>query len=178
MRHFARSLQLNPIQRLSATSVLHPSHISHYHRCSSATPFFLPISASSSSSLSVTPALLPSITFGSMSISSSSSSSASASPSPYIVPNVLRSSLLKGSSAVGTMIADMKELSVIQIMKNAGMDFVIIDNEVQHCQNHLLLIWGSHVSTTVSGLLSIASLCCSIACLLSSDLMYVAWYVQ
>jgi len=95
-----------------------------YSRNLAASP--VPSTSTVSSSLAAS-ALSPHLSYCSKSPMSSTASSQSA--SPYIIPNLLRSALLKGSSAVGTMIADMKELSVIQIMKNAGMDFIIIDNE-------------------------------------------------
>ena len=49
---------------------------------------------------------------------------------PSIVPvNRLKKILSEGKSAVGAMIVEIRQASIMQIMANAGLDFVIIDNE-------------------------------------------------
>jgi len=50
--------------------------------------------------------------------------------SQSIVPsNRLKKVLREGKSAIGTMIVEIRQPSVMQMMSNAGLDFVIIDNE-------------------------------------------------
>ncbi len=46
-----------------------------------------------------------------------------------IPPNRLRARLAEGHLAVGTMIAEIRQPSVIQALVNAGFDWAIIDNE-------------------------------------------------
>jgi 4-hydroxy-2-oxoheptanedioate aldolase len=46
-----------------------------------------------------------------------------------IAPNRLKQRLADGRSAVGTMIAEIRQPSVIQALVNAGLDWAIIDNE-------------------------------------------------
>jgi len=49
---------------------------------------------------------------------------------PSIIPsNRLKKILREGKSAIGTMIVEIRQASVMQVMSNAGLDFVIIDNE-------------------------------------------------
>jgi 2-dehydro-3-deoxyglucarate aldolase/4-hydroxy-2-oxoheptanedioate aldolase len=49
---------------------------------------------------------------------------------PSIVPqNRLKQLLREGKSAVGTMLVELCQPSVMQVFSNAGLDFVIIDNE-------------------------------------------------
>lgn len=50
-------------------------------------------------------------------------------PANWIADNLTAAHLRSGGTAVGTMIADINRPSAIHAMKNAGMDFVIIDNE-------------------------------------------------
>ena len=50
-------------------------------------------------------------------------------PQSIIPPNRLKKNLRDGKSAVGTMIVEFRQPSVMQVMANAGLDFVIIDNE-------------------------------------------------
>lgn len=50
--------------------------------------------------------------------------------SPSIIPsNRLKRVLREGKSAIGTMIVEIRQPSVMQMVSNAGLDFVIIDNE-------------------------------------------------
>jgi 2-keto-3-deoxy-L-rhamnonate aldolase RhmA len=50
--------------------------------------------------------------------------------SPSIVPqNRLKHLLREGKSAIGTMLVELRQASVMQVLSNAGLDFVIIDNE-------------------------------------------------
>ncbi len=50
--------------------------------------------------------------------------------SPSIVPqNRLKRTLREGRAASGTMIAEIRQPSVMQVAANAGLDFVIVDNE-------------------------------------------------
>jgi 2-keto-3-deoxy-L-rhamnonate aldolase RhmA len=50
--------------------------------------------------------------------------------SPSIIPsNRLKKVLREGKSAIGTMIVEIRQPSVMQMVANAGLDFVIIDNE-------------------------------------------------
>jgi len=46
-----------------------------------------------------------------------------------IAPNQMKQALKAGQSVVGTMICEIRQPSVLQLLKNAGFDFVIIDNE-------------------------------------------------
>ena len=46
-----------------------------------------------------------------------------------IPPNRLKRALREGKSAIGTMVVEIRQPSVMQMMANAGLDFVIIDNE-------------------------------------------------
>jgi 2-keto-3-deoxy-L-rhamnonate aldolase RhmA len=47
-----------------------------------------------------------------------------------IVPqNRLKHLLREGKSAIGTMLVEVRQPSVMQVLANAGLDFVIIDNE-------------------------------------------------
>jgi 2-keto-3-deoxy-L-rhamnonate aldolase RhmA len=49
---------------------------------------------------------------------------------PSIVPqNRLKHLLREGKSAIGTMLVEVRQPSLMQILSNAGLDFVIIDNE-------------------------------------------------
>ena len=49
---------------------------------------------------------------------------------PSIVPqNRLKHLLREGRSAIGTMLVEVRQASVMQVLSNAGLDFVIIDNE-------------------------------------------------
>jgi 2-keto-3-deoxy-L-rhamnonate aldolase RhmA len=49
---------------------------------------------------------------------------------PSIIPsNRLKRLLAEGKSAVGTMLVEIRQASVMQVLANAGLDFVIIDNE-------------------------------------------------
>lgn len=52
----------------------------------------------------------------------------SAAPS-IIPPNHLRQRLAEGRTAIGTMVAELRQASVMQCLANAGFDWVIIDNE-------------------------------------------------
>jgi 2-keto-3-deoxy-L-rhamnonate aldolase RhmA len=47
-----------------------------------------------------------------------------------IVPrNPLRSKLADGGLAVGTMLVEVRQPSIMRILANGGFDFVLIDNE-------------------------------------------------
>ncbi|MBM4188252.1 MAG: aldolase [Gemmatimonadetes bacterium] len=46
-----------------------------------------------------------------------------------IPPNMLRQRLAEGRLAVGTMIAEVRQPSIMQALRNAGFDWAIIDNE-------------------------------------------------
>ncbi len=46
-----------------------------------------------------------------------------------ITPNLMKKTLQDGGSVIGTMISEIRQPAVIQLLKNAGFDFVIIDNE-------------------------------------------------
>jgi 2-keto-3-deoxy-L-rhamnonate aldolase RhmA len=46
-----------------------------------------------------------------------------------IPPNRLRRRLAEGERAVGTMVAEFRQPAVIQCLANAGLDWIIIDNE-------------------------------------------------
>ena len=49
---------------------------------------------------------------------------------PSIIPvNRLKQTLAAGKSAVGTMVVELRQSSVMQVLSNVGLDFVIIDNE-------------------------------------------------
>jgi 2-keto-3-deoxy-L-rhamnonate aldolase RhmA len=49
---------------------------------------------------------------------------------PSIIPqNRLKHLLREGKSAIGTMLVEVRQVSVMQMLANAGLDFVIIDNE-------------------------------------------------
>jgi len=49
---------------------------------------------------------------------------------PSIIPqNRLKRSLSEGKSLIGTMLVEIRQPSVMQMLANAGLDFVIIDNE-------------------------------------------------
>ena len=49
---------------------------------------------------------------------------------PSIIPqNRLKHLLREGKSAIGTMLVEVRQASVMQVLANAGLDFVIIDNE-------------------------------------------------
>jgi 2-keto-3-deoxy-L-rhamnonate aldolase RhmA len=49
---------------------------------------------------------------------------------PSIIPtNRLKKILREGKSAIGAMIVEIRQASIMQMMANAGLDFVIIDNE-------------------------------------------------
>jgi 2-keto-3-deoxy-L-rhamnonate aldolase RhmA len=49
---------------------------------------------------------------------------------PSIVPqNRLKRLLREGKSVIGTMLVEVRQASVMQVFSNAGLDFVIIDNE-------------------------------------------------
>jgi len=46
-----------------------------------------------------------------------------------IAPNPIRRALQNGQAVLGTMVAEVRQPSVMQLLANAGFDFVIIDNE-------------------------------------------------
>jgi len=46
-----------------------------------------------------------------------------------IAPNRLKRTLREGKTAIGTMLVEIRQPSVMQMLANAGLDFVIIDNE-------------------------------------------------
>lgn len=46
-----------------------------------------------------------------------------------IAPNRLKQALRAGKSVIGTMLVEMRQPSAMQLLANAGFDFVIIDNE-------------------------------------------------
>lgn len=46
-----------------------------------------------------------------------------------IAPNLLKQTLREGKSLVGTMITEIRQPSIVQMLVNAGFDFTIIDNE-------------------------------------------------
>lgn len=46
-----------------------------------------------------------------------------------ITPNQIKQALKEGQSVLGTMVVEMRQPSVTQLLKNAGYDFIIIDNE-------------------------------------------------
>lgn len=47
----------------------------------------------------------------------------------FIDPNLMKQALQNGQSVVGTMVSEIRQPAVMQLLKNAGFDFVIIDNE-------------------------------------------------
>ncbi|MEW5957943.1 MAG: aldolase/citrate lyase family protein, partial [Chloroflexota bacterium] len=46
-----------------------------------------------------------------------------------IAPNLVKRALRRGQTVLGTMVAEMRQPSVMQLLANAGFDFAIIDNE-------------------------------------------------
>ena len=72
------------------------------------------------------------------------SSTSFPSTSPHISRNLLRRHLASGLTAVGTMIADSKQISTLQICKNAALDFVILDNEHGHFSSESLSLLCRH----------------------------------
>jgi len=48
---------------------------------------------------------------------------------PIIITNRAKKALRAGQSAIGTMVVEIRQASVMQLLANAGFDFVIIDNE-------------------------------------------------
>jgi 2-keto-3-deoxy-L-rhamnonate aldolase RhmA len=50
-------------------------------------------------------------------------------PTSIVPPNRLKALLREGKSAVGTMLVEVRQPSVMHVFANAGFDFVIIDNE-------------------------------------------------
>jgi 2-keto-3-deoxy-L-rhamnonate aldolase RhmA len=46
-----------------------------------------------------------------------------------IYPNKIKQALENGQSVTGTMVAELRQPSVAQLLANAGLDFFIIDNE-------------------------------------------------
>lgn len=46
-----------------------------------------------------------------------------------VPPNRLRASLAEGRTVVGTMLVELRQPSVMVMLANAGLDFVLIDNE-------------------------------------------------
>ena len=48
---------------------------------------------------------------------------------PIIPPNRIKHALAEGQSVIGTMIAELRQPAVVQLLANAGFDFAIIDNE-------------------------------------------------
>ena len=46
-----------------------------------------------------------------------------------IPPNRIKHALREGQSVIGTMIAEIRQPAVVQLLANAGFDFVIVDNE-------------------------------------------------
>jgi 2-keto-3-deoxy-L-rhamnonate aldolase RhmA len=49
--------------------------------------------------------------------------------SPLIPPNPAKQILQNGGSVVGTFVVEFRQPAVIQLLKNAGFDFVTLDNE-------------------------------------------------
>jgi 2-dehydro-3-deoxyglucarate aldolase/4-hydroxy-2-oxoheptanedioate aldolase len=49
--------------------------------------------------------------------------------SSIIPQNRLKRLLREGKSAIGTMVVEVRQASIMQVLSNAGLDFVIIDNE-------------------------------------------------
>ena len=50
-------------------------------------------------------------------------------PNSIIPPNRLRERLSQGQLAIGTMLVELRQPSVMTMLANAGFDFVLIDNE-------------------------------------------------
>ncbi|MCB0195602.1 MAG: aldolase [Anaerolineae bacterium] len=50
-------------------------------------------------------------------------------PNSIITPNLMKQALQNGQSVIGTMVAEIRQPSVMQLLKNAGFDVAIIDNE-------------------------------------------------
>lgn len=48
---------------------------------------------------------------------------------PIIAPTRIKHALRNGQSVIGTMVAEIRQPAIIQLLANAGFDFVIIDNE-------------------------------------------------
>lgn len=48
---------------------------------------------------------------------------------PIIAPNRIKQALRNGQSVLGTMVAEIRQPAIMQLLANAGFDFVIIDNE-------------------------------------------------
>lgn len=46
-----------------------------------------------------------------------------------IAPNSLKQTIKNGGTAVGTMVAEIRQSAIMQLLANAGFDFVVIDNE-------------------------------------------------
>lgn len=46
-----------------------------------------------------------------------------------VPPNLMKQALREGRSLIGTMISEFRQPAVVQLLANAGFDFVIIDNE-------------------------------------------------
>ncbi|MDX1521573.1 MAG: aldolase/citrate lyase family protein [Anaerolineae bacterium] len=46
-----------------------------------------------------------------------------------VVPNKMKQALRDGQPQIGTMISEIRQAAVVQLLANAGFDFVIIDNE-------------------------------------------------
>lgn len=77
--------------------------------------------------------------------------SASSTPSaPWVADNALLPHLRTGGSVIGTMIASSIQLSTVQVMRNSGMDFVIIDNEHGMFTNATIVTCVATVSPSVS----------------------------
>src|SRR3990172_12006365 len=49
--------------------------------------------------------------------------------SSIIPENRLKKQLREGKSGIGTMLVEVRQPSIMQVLANAGLDFVIIDNE-------------------------------------------------
>lgn len=50
-------------------------------------------------------------------------------PKPIFAPNLMKRAIAEGKPVIGTMIAEFRQPAVVQLLANAGFDFVIIDNE-------------------------------------------------
>ncbi len=48
---------------------------------------------------------------------------------PIIAPNLMKQAIKAGQNPIGTMIAEIRQPAVVQLLANAGFDFAIIDNE-------------------------------------------------
>ncbi len=48
---------------------------------------------------------------------------------PITATNLMKQALQQGKSVVGTMVCEIRQPAVMQLLANAGFDFVIIDNE-------------------------------------------------